>query len=86
MPAEGSASNVREGAGERAGMEEGVGVEQDEVAALGGLDGAIVGYAEAEIDFAADEADRNARTGELRGDHIGGAVAGGVVDDQNLGR
>ena len=53
--------HVRECAGERAGMEERVGVEQNQIPALGCLDGAIVGHAEAEIDFAPDEPNRNAR-------------------------
>ena len=66
-------------------MEKGVGVEQHRVAALGLVQGQIVGRAKAQIHMAADEADGGAGSGELVRHHFRRAVAGGVVHHQHLG-
>ena len=63
--------HVAEGEREGSGREEGIGVEEDEEAALGLVDGEIVGCAKTEVGVRAEEGD----VGELTRDHVGGAVA-----------
>ena len=63
--------HVAEGEREGSGGEEGVGVEEDEEAALGLVDGEIVRCAEAKVGVRAEEGD----VGELTRDHVRGAVA-----------
>ena len=78
--------HVSDGAGERPGMKKGVGVEQDQVATLSRLNGAVVGDAKAKIHVAPNEASGDAGAGKLRCNHLGRAVTRAVVDHQDLGR
>lgn len=62
------------------GVDDGVGIEKGDVAALAFLDGEVMAAGESEVDDLAEEAE----FGEFFFDHVGGAVVGGVIDDDDF--
>jgi hypothetical protein len=65
-------------------MEKSVGIEQDQVPARRGLEGQIVGRSKAEIYFAPRQFDWTRGIGKLARHHLRCAIAGTVVDHENL--
>src|SRR6185295_740305 len=63
--------------GEVVGLEDGVGVEEEDVGRAGGAQGEVAAAAEADVAVALDDGG----PGEVAADEIGGAVGAAVVDD-----
>jgi hypothetical protein len=64
----------------RVGTEEGVGVQQDDIPALGECQGKVIGGAEAEVYLAAQDADM----GKLGLYHVHGAVVRVVINNEDF--